>query len=155
MSGPSLGLIQPPSEFIPEPKGVYYTGDPADPAQNPWHLGISFGYLQGFPREGTVYRFTYSGSAGVDPGRSVSGGIAAFPNPAGSSTTIHFTLDRAAACELLLQNALGEVRAHLNLGQMSPGEQSVRLSTEGLPAGLYFYTLEIGGRRVTKPIVVR
>jgi hypothetical protein len=155
VSGPSLGLIQPPAESIPEPKGVFYTGNPAAPAHNPWHLGIPFGYLEGFPDEGTVYRFTFSGSAGVDQGSSVSGGIVACPNPAGSSTAIHFTLDRAATCKLLLHNALGEINAHLNLGRMSPGEQSVRLSTGGLPAGLYFYTLEIGDKRVTESIAVQ
>jgi hypothetical protein len=155
ISGPILALYQAPSQYIPEPIGAFYTGNPDAPAKNVWSLATPFGALQGFPSEGTVYRFTFSGSAGAAYAGSNFRGIAAVPNPATFSTTIRFGLDRAAECQLLLRDALGNRVREMQLGYLPAGEQSARLLTEGLAAGLYFYTLHANSKRMSGCVAIQ
>lgn len=153
VSGPSLGLIEAPSPFIPNPRGLFYTNDPGNPDENFWRLGLSFGYLDGFPEEGTVYRFTAS-TSGISHDRDLVDGVVAAPNPARSSTEIRFAIDEAAEGELIVHDALGVERMRRPLGRLEPGDRSVRLSTEELAAGIYFTTVMIGEKRVATTIVV-
>jgi len=76
-----------------------------------------------------------------------------YPNPASSTSTISFSLDRAAHADLRLYNISGEEVMHVHSGHTSPGSQRVTLDASSLPPGMYRYTLRtangVAGRWMT------
>jgi hypothetical protein len=77
------------------------------------------------------------------------------PNPFAASTTVGFTLARAADVRVVVYDALGREVAVLVEGRRAPGSHAVTLDARGLPAGTYLYRLEVAGevvatRRMTR-----
>lgn len=64
-----------------------------------------------------------------------------YPNPFNSSTRIEFILQQSAYVKLKLFELTGKQIAMLIDGEKSAGRHSYLLNTEGLPSGIYFYTL--------------
>jgi hypothetical protein len=54
-----------------------------------------------------------------------------------------------------LHNALGEEVAALNQGMQAQGKHNATFDVHALPAGSYFYTLEAGGKALTKSFIVQ
>jgi chitinase len=77
-----------------------------------------------------------------------------YPNPFNPSTTINFTIPYSASgtshVRLNIYNILGEKIAALVNDDRSPGNYTVRWKADNVSAGVYFYSLEAGGSRVTK-----
>jgi uncharacterized protein (DUF1501 family) len=80
-----------------------------------------------------------------------------YPNPVSSSasTAIPFTLSSRAEVEIVLYDARGSVLASIASGSFEAGRHLARFSTFGLPPGVYFYQLRVGGRKVSRKMVVR
>jgi hypothetical protein len=82
-----------------------------------------------------------------------------FPNPAGSETTFRFLLPEGESVDLAIHDAAGRHIRSLDLGERTPGLQSVRWDcrdASGLrrPAGLLFVRLRVGPAVRTERLVV-
>jgi hypothetical protein len=96
--------------------------------------------------------------SGVEPAgdRPASAPLLAanYPNPFSQSTTIGFVLPRRQHVTLTLCDALGRTLRELVAADLAAGSHTVELNTEGLPNGIYSYTLQSEGYSQTRQCVV-
>lgn len=78
----------------------------------------------------------------------------AYPNPANTSVTVPVTVTNAAPVSVTIANVLGQVIARQNFAATAGQTQNAVFSTEALANGVYLYTVESNGERVTDRIVV-
>jgi hypothetical protein len=80
----------------------------------------------------------------------------AYPNPvsSGGTANIEYSLPAAVNVNLILCNTLGNEVLHITK-LVNPGMHTERLSTAGLPPGVYYYTLSAGSNRETRMLIVR
>lgn len=79
-----------------------------------------------------------------------------YPNPVllNQSATIQYHVPRAQFVRLALYDVLGnELRVFVHETK-APGEYRVRIDTAGLPAGVYFYKMEMGAAREVRKLVL-
>jgi hypothetical protein len=76
------------------------------------------------------------------------------PNPFQGQTTISFHLISGGDVTLRVYNSAGQLTSVLIDGRMSPGHHRVTWKPDGLPSGLYFYTLESGDSAATRRAVL-
>lgn len=67
-----------------------------------------------------------------------------FPNPFNESTRIEYHLLKGSLVELVLLNHLGEEIRSLVDGFQSAGSYTIEIKTEGLDAGIYFFSFKTG-----------
>jgi len=79
-----------------------------------------------------------------------------YPNPAGQSgTKIKFSLPEAGSAKLIIYNAIGDIVERIE-GSFAAGEnETIWIPKSKMPEGIYFYSLEYSGRRLTKKMIVR
>lgn len=77
------------------------------------------------------------------------------PNPFTTSTTIIFSLRQSEEVELSVYNAYGTQIQTLVDGRLSEGEHAYTWNANGLPGGIYFYSLTAGGQVQMKKMVVQ
>lgn len=77
-----------------------------------------------------------------------------YPNPFTTSTTINWQSAKDSWQTLKVYDVFGNNVATLVDEFRSAGEQSVAFDTEGLPAGVYFYQLQVNGRIATKKMIL-
>jgi hypothetical protein len=66
-----------------------------------------------------------------------------FPNPFNAETVIQFRLAKSTIVSLEFYNVLGENVKSVYKGQkLNAGEHKVKINTENLPSGIYFYRLD-------------
>jgi tetratricopeptide (TPR) repeat protein len=68
------------------------------------------------------------------------------PNPFNGSTQIWYKLDDEASVSLSVYDYTGKRVNTINPGKQDKGSHYIEFSSEGLPSGIYFYTLELNGR---------
>jgi hypothetical protein len=73
-----------------------------------------------------------------------------YPNPFNPTTTIAFRIPIAAKVSLRVYNVLGEEVQVLVDEVVSAGEYTALFDASGLPSGIYFYRLIVGGYVDTK-----
>ena len=82
-----------------------------------------------------------------------------YPNPFNSETLISFTVPhnsiQSSKVTLKVFDLLGSVKEILYNGEMETGEHQIRFNAENLPSGIYFYELNIDGRRETKKMILQ
>jgi hypothetical protein len=76
------------------------------------------------------------------------------PNPASVRTTIDFALPRPGFTRLSLFAPNGELALTLLSRTLDAGEQSIAVDVTALAPGSYLYTLEFGGYRLSKKLLV-
>lgn len=69
-----------------------------------------------------------------------------YPNPFNGSTQIDYILDNNASVTLKVYDFYGKIVATFNEGNMEKGSHCVTFSSNGLPSGTYFCTLEVNGK---------
>jgi len=74
-----------------------------------------------------------------------------FPNPFSNQTNISYTLPKESVVRLSVTNMLGQTVAVLedNITK-TKGTHILKFEANELPSGMYFYTLEVGNRRLVK-----
>ena len=77
-----------------------------------------------------------------------------YPNPAGSTTTISFTLPSPGPVELSIYDLLGRRVGVLMNEVKTPGTYEVQLNTSQLSSGTYLYSLTTSNGRLVKTMVV-
>jgi len=77
-----------------------------------------------------------------------------YPNPFNPSTTIEFSIPSTQYVSLKVYSLLGQEVATLVEEQKAPGEYRVKWDPEGLPSGLYFYTLRANTFSKTRKLML-
>ena len=77
-----------------------------------------------------------------------------FPNPSSSRFTIQFSLEKEEQVKLLVLNNLGQVVATLANETLSEGQHELNWNAEEMPAGVYFYNIQIGNQAGTGKMVL-
>jgi peptidyl-prolyl cis-trans isomerase B (cyclophilin B) len=78
-----------------------------------------------------------------------------YPNPIVDDATIGFHLEEASVVKLSVLDVLGrEVRMLIPSEHIASGPHQRTFVKGNLPTGVYFYRLEVGGRSITKRMIV-
>jgi hypothetical protein len=86
------------------------------------------------------------GAAGGAAASAVEAAATAYPNPFAGRTTIRFTTVAATTARLVVYDVLGREVARLLDGPVEAGAHAAVLDGAALPAGVYVWLLEVGGR---------
>jgi hypothetical protein len=77
-----------------------------------------------------------------------------FPNPFNPSTTISYSLPKAAFVTLRVFNTLGQEVALLTSGPKEPGHYQTKWNASDVPSGVYFYRLHAGEFVATQRMIL-
>ncbi len=77
-----------------------------------------------------------------------------YPNPFNPTTVIKYSVPESNLVNLKIYDVLGRVVTTLVNETKSSGNYSITFDAANLPSGIYFYSLEIGGQRATKKMVL-
>jgi PKD repeat protein len=77
-----------------------------------------------------------------------------YPNPVSANTTIRYNLPEDSRVTLEIFNSTGQEIARPVNGFQAAGEHNVQWSVEGMPAGIYYYTLRSGKLSEAGKIIV-
>lgn len=81
--------------------------------------------------------------------------VGAYPNPSNTELNVPFTLLEKANVTVSLTNMVGQVVATENMGSLNAGQKATAtFNTSNLAAGIYLYTVEANGQRVTNRFTV-
>ncbi len=76
--------------------------------------------------------------------------VKVFPNPSNEKVNISFTAKERASFTVAVTNTLGQVVATQDMGMQNAGQTAnVSINTSNLPTGIYMYTIESNGQRMT------
>jgi hypothetical protein len=78
----------------------------------------------------------------------------AYPNPALEETSIALKLDKPAQVNISLSNTMGQQLLSVRKGFMEKGTHVIPMATNHLSPGVYFYTIKIDTRSVTRKLIV-
>jgi hypothetical protein len=93
----------------------------------------------------------------TQPVPTPAGGVlfrGAFPNPFGGQTVLHYTLPRAGHVSLKVYNVAGQLVRTVVDGQQEAGERTEVFAADGLPAGMYFAALRVGGALTSRTMIL-
>ncbi|MGQ0827728.1 MAG: T9SS type A sorting domain-containing protein [Bacteroidota bacterium] len=76
------------------------------------------------------------------------------PNPFNGNTVISYEIPTRESISLDIFDIAGKKIISLNQGKKTAGVHSIELSSQNLPQGVYFYTLNVGDQNVTKKMTV-
>ena len=77
-----------------------------------------------------------------------------YPNPFNSSTIIKYQIPKENWVKINLYNILGEKILTLFEGEQKAGEHEIKLNSNELPSGNYFYSLETDSHREVKKLTI-
>lgn len=79
----------------------------------------------------------------------------AYPNPANTSLNVPVTVKADANVIVNITNAVGQTVATQNLGKVAAGQKATAVfNTQSFANGVYFYTVEANGQRLTQRFAV-
>ena len=78
-----------------------------------------------------------------------------FPNPGFNQQNLVYQVDKAGKVNIQLIDAKGNVVKQLVQEHQSTGEHQIKLNTESLSEGVYYYVIEQGGNRETKQVLIQ
>jgi hypothetical protein len=77
-----------------------------------------------------------------------------YPNPSNGLTSFNITLTKSSEVSVNVMNAVGQNVMDVMNSDLNAGTHSVKIDVSKLSAGVYFYTVNAGGFRVTKKMIV-
>ena len=75
------------------------------------------------------------------------------PNPADGKTEINFEIPISGNVKFQLTNMLGQI-LESQVKEFSSGRNSINLDVSKLPGGIYYYSIEMEGRRLVKKMII-
>ncbi|MES2629768.1 MAG: T9SS type A sorting domain-containing protein [Bacteroidota bacterium] len=76
------------------------------------------------------------------------------PNPFNGTSSFDYSLTTAANVSVTITDITGKVVSAANLGTVAAGAHKHTISRNDLTTGIYFYSLEVNGEKVTKKMVI-
>jgi hypothetical protein len=80
--------------------------------------------------------------------------ISVYPNPVATEATIAYNMVKSGNVSIKIMDITGRVVADVFSGVQEAGAQSVKVNTDNLNNGIYFYQLEVNGLSFKDKIVV-
>jgi hypothetical protein len=77
-----------------------------------------------------------------------------YPNPFNSATTIKFSITENSSVRIKIYDITGKEISTLINQYLSEGIYTIKYDAENLPSGIYFYSLEAGGMKTTKKMIL-
>jgi hypothetical protein len=77
-----------------------------------------------------------------------------YPNPFNKTTQITYTLDKSSDVTFSVSDITGRTLVNNIYSNSAPGEHTINLSASTLSPGVYFYTFNVAGIKVTKKMVI-
>jgi len=74
-----------------------------------------------------------------------------YPNPAGNTATLSFTLSKPAVISIYLANTLGQKVADIYTGDKPAGENQIEINTDFLHKGMYLIRYTVNDEVFTQP----
>ena len=108
---------------------------------------------EGYAVGQTVYKYTTVTSAEFPSNPESYVLQQNYPNPFNPSTVIEFDLPARAFVSLKIYDLLGQEVATLVEEEHDAGHRSVTFDASGIPAGVYFYALRVGGMTEVRKMV--
>ncbi len=76
------------------------------------------------------------------------------PNPVNAQTVVNYQVPTEGTVVFTLTTVTGQV-IYTTTQEVAAGRNSVEFNTENLAAGIYFYTMDFNGQRLTKKMIVK
>ncbi|RLD41912.1 MAG: hypothetical protein DRI86_12575 [Bacteroidetes bacterium] len=115
-------------------------------------------YMTGYGFENHLMGFLLTADAGYNSisntstnGLSVSQNM---PNPFSGNSTINYSLNEKSEVSLEVYNVTGSKVMELNEGVKTAGNHSIQIDASNLNAGVYYYSVIAGDKRITKKMIV-
>ncbi len=87
--------------------------------------------------------------------KSIFADVNAYPNPATSTLNVPFTIAEKANVTVTITNMVGQVLATQNIANVSAGQKTTAtFNTNGFATGVYLYTIEANGQRISNRFTV-
>ena len=136
--------------FVSGNGALYFTPDSTAPGVL-WYASSSHHY----PNMGWKINITGTASAPSDaPDASAGTRLSqAWPNPAQGRTTLQLDVDRAQQVRVTLHDAAGNLAGVIHDGVVA-GSLPLSFDTAALPAGLYNCVAVVGGRVISRKVIV-
>jgi hypothetical protein len=80
--------------------------------------------------------------------------LSAYPNPASEMVTVKYGINTTANVSLVITDITGKVVASNDYGVQNQGNYSVKIDTENMSNGVYFYTLNVNGVTSTEKLTI-
>ncbi len=132
---------------------VYLNMTPTDPSQP-----VQFKYIQDFSFDDYDFQFPAYLTVGQEEFGTwnkskilISGPL---PNPTTGLVEIQVSLQKPASASLTLTNLMGQTVKQMKAQYLSAGTNNINLDVSGLESGIYFITIEAGGEKVSRKLVV-
>ncbi len=127
---------------------VYEDMDPNDPIQP-----VQFKYIQDFAFADADFAIQ-----GVNKPETASDNNATvsqnFPNPFNGTTYFTVSLKQGSDVSLEVYTLTGQKVSEKDYGYITAGTHNLTISSDNLPTGVYFYTVNIGNQKVTRKMIV-
>jgi hypothetical protein len=134
----------------------YQVGTPAVLNNGRKVLSVTYAYTSPEVVFDPYYAFhikcTSCPSLGVKDVNGAISSVNAFPNPANGEINIDFTVANSGNVNVSISNTIGQVIDSKTVN--TTGQGKAVFSTSALASGVYFYTVEADGRKVTNRFVV-
>ena len=78
-----------------------------------------------------------------------------YPNPAHNTTQIAVKLEKSSDVSLNISDMLGKALKFQQPQNMNAGTNFITLDVSDLPAGIYFYTVQVNDQKVTRKFIVQ
>jgi hypothetical protein len=143
------------STFAGDTLSSEYLNDLAlDRSENIYITGKMF--IEGIGEKMITIKFVQSPTEANDGSFPLPEGVSrtAYPNPFNAQTTISYSLSQTGAVKIDIFNILGQKVTVLDEGVHATGEHKVVWEAEGLPSGVYFARLSVGGETETAKMVL-
>jgi uncharacterized repeat protein (TIGR01451 family) len=82
-------------------------------------------------------------------------GFMCYPNPASDQINLEFTLNVSESVSISMMNILGETVYNQSTERFDAGNQKHVIETSGIPSGVYFINIGVGGKIFTNKITVQ
>ncbi len=80
------------------------------------------------------------------------GDVNVFPNPAGATTSVAYSLSSMVNVTVELTDLLGRIIQQNNLGEHAAGEYQYQMNLAGVSSGMYLVSLRINDEVVSRKI---
>jgi hypothetical protein len=77
------------------------------------------------------------------------------PNPAQDYTNLNITLTDSRKVQLNVYDVMGKLVVNTDMGKLSSGNHTIKVSTSLLPAGIYLFNVQSGTSQTTKKVIIK
>ena len=119
------------------------------------YIGGSWATYRNNSAEDLMIRMNISNATGVQELNQTDFLLAQnYPNPCDNLTMIKFELQNSNEVQLIVRNLIGQEMDNVNFGNQTVGNHTIKINTSRFAPGIYFYSLIVGEKEVTKKMVV-